>query len=302
MNMRNILRTRLKFFVVTAAIMTVIIGAACSAVLITLYEPQVVGVVGTSMNRNESSGNLFWIVLGVGAGCLAVLLVAAWFLSHLVVRPAKQSLDRQTRFIQEASHEIKTPLTIILTGVELLEKEKLSPNATKWLGNIKQQADKMNAMATDLLELSKIDEKTQTTQTEFDLGATILSTLLGFENVTHINVVEGINYRGNPKDTAQAISILCDNAIKHSAEPSQITVELKKQASRYCFTITNPSTELGTDEIPHMFERFWRGSEARARTQGHGLGLAILKRLADKNGWRIDAKKDADTISISILF
>jgi signal transduction histidine kinase len=244
----------------------------------------------------------------VGVGGILVLLVLVWFLSFWIVRPAVQSLEKQKRFISEASHELRTPLTIISAGVELLQKQNKNGESKKWLDDIKQQAEKMTAMTADLLALSRLEE-VEIEKAEFDLSQTILKEVLSFESVAFeqgkeidCDIQEGIIYKGNPKDLRQAVAILCDNAIKHSDKKAFIKVVLKQQNARNTLTVINTGGELTESELPFIFERFYRGSESRSNTQGTGLGLTILKTLAEQNDWKIDTKLNHDKIVFSITF
>ena len=228
-----------------------------------------------------------------------------WLLSYWIVNPAKQSLQKQARFISEASHEIKTPLTIISAGLELLGSEKLSPSAKKWLDDIKMQTGKMTTMTNDLLEMSKLNEGNVIETNEFDLSSTVLSSTLNFESVAFeqgktfkTDIQNGVIYKGDPQAISQAVSILCDNAIKHSDDNSDIEIKLVGKV----LTVSNFNSVIRQSELPLLFERFYRGSESRAKTQGTGLGLSILKDLADKNNWRIDVKKDSKKILFTVTF
>ena len=263
-------------------------------------------VAGVYMGlENEAFASLTLTVLSIGAGGLVLLFVLVWFLSYWIVNPAKESLQKQARFISEASHEIKTPLTIISAGLELLDNEKLSPNAKKWLEDIKTQTGKMTTMTTNLLEMSKLNEGNVTESIDFDLSSTVLSATLSFESVAFeqdkkfkTDIQDGVIYRGDPQVISQAVSILCDNAIKHSDASGDIEIKLSGKV----LTVSNSNSVMRQSELPLLFERFYRGSESRAKTQGTGLGLAILKDLADKNNWRIDVKKDAKKIIFTVTF
>ena len=263
-------------------------------------------VAGVYMGlENEAFASLTLTVLSIGVGGLVLLFILVWLLSYWIVNPAKESLQKQARFISEASHEIKTPLTIISAGLELLDGEKLSTTARKWVDDIRIQTAKMSTMTTGLLEMSKLNEGITTIQTEFDLSSIVLSSALGFESVAFeqdktfkVDVPDGITHRGDLQAISQAVSILCDNAIKYSDDKSDIEIKLVGRT----LTVTNINTIIRQNELPLLFERFYRGSESRTKTQGAGLGLAILKDLADKNSWRIDVKKENNKIRFHVTF
>jgi len=246
----------------------------------------------------------------VGVGGILFLLVLVWFLSFWIVRPAVQSLEKQKRFISEASHELKTPLTIISAGVELLQKQKgNNADTKKWLEDIKLQAQKMAVMTNDLLSLSKLGETEIQPTENFDLSQVIEKCVLSFESVAYeqgkelLNDIEqNISYKGNAVAVGQAVSILCDNAIKHSNDKAIIKVTLKRQNGRICLSVINTGEGIKESELPFIFDRFYRGSDSRAETQGTGLGLAILKTLAEQNNWKYDVKVDTDRTMFTVTF
>ncbi|MCL2631048.1 MAG: HAMP domain-containing histidine kinase [Firmicutes bacterium] len=260
--------------------------------------------------ENEAFSRLTLTVVLLGAGGIIVLLILVWFLSFRIVKPATISLEKQKRFISEASHEINTPITIISAGVELLQKQDgIASDTKKWLDAIRLQTQKIASMATDLLALSKLDEDKQVSKIDFDLSNVILNTALGFESVAYeknkellIDIAPEIRHIGNPEAIARSITILIDNAIKHSDDNGIITVCLKKQNSKTVFTITNSCKNLTQSETSLLFERFYRGNEARANTSGAGLGLAILKTLSEQNDFKIEVKLNLEKITFSVAF
>jgi signal transduction histidine kinase len=175
---------------------------------------------------------------------------------------------------------------------------------------IKEQTDKMSVMAAELLTLSKIDEtETKVMTTQFDISQMTLTEILSCESVVfeHNKVLDyetgkDIIYKGDAGAVRQAVGILCDNAIKHSDEGGVIEIRLKKQGTKPALHISNTGSTVKEEEIPMLFERFYRGSESRAEVDGSGLGLAILKALAEKNGWELDVSTSGDKITFSIIF
>lgn len=269
---------------------------------------KIITAMDTSI-EDEAFGRLTLTVISIGGAGLALLLALAWLLSFWIVKPAAASLEKQRRFISEASHELRTPLTIISAGVELMEGKKQDDNTKKWLFDIKEQTKRMTAMTADLLALSRLNETHKIIRTELNMSQIVLSDVLAFESVAFeqgkeivCDIEEELMYKGDAKSVSQAIGILCDNAIKHSDDQTIIKVALKRQSSKLYLTVSNTAGTLSHDEIPFLFERFYRGKESRAKILGTGLGLAILKNLADKNGWKISAKTNSDKIIFTLSF
>jgi signal transduction histidine kinase len=328
-------KMRLKFFFVTAAICVVLISVICFVLVIVTnarneqnfreieqnwqYNPAFENPnQGPWSNdtddrpmivkmRSNANRQLIVMVMSIGGGSLLLLLPIAWFLAHWIVRPAEASLEKQQRFVAEAGHELRTPITIISTGVDLLQSKRQNEDTKRWLDDIKIQTERMSAMTTDLLALSRLDETKGIRYEEFNLSQTVSAEILSFESVAFEqhkqitgDVAENIMYRGDRAAAVQAVGILFDNAIKHSPVNAEIEINLVK-AKRIKLTMAN-KTDLEEDEIENIFERFYRGRESRARTAGTGLGLAILKSLCEKQKWEVTAKLDRGKICFSILF
>jgi signal transduction histidine kinase len=265
-------------------------------------------IVGMDTSIDDEAFNqLTLTVLFIGGGALLILLVLVWFLSFWIVRPAEQSLEKQRRFTSEASHELKTPLTVVSTGIELLQGKKQTDETKKWLDDIKRQTERMAVMTNDLLTLSKLDETKAVTRAHFNISQVTEKEILAMEGVAceqgkqiECDIEKDLIYNGDTKAVIQAVTILCDNAIKHSAG-KEIKVTLKKD-KRLTLTVSNKS-DLGADELPYIFERFYRGKEARAKASGTGLGMSILKTLADKNNWKLKVNIDFQCyFNISVIF
>lgn len=253
---------------------------------------------------------LLFTVLLAGGGSAAALLLLAWCLSYWIVRPAAQSLEKQKRFISEAGHELKTPLTVISAGIDLMQKSGGdAAENEKWLKNIKEQTEKMSALTKELLTLSKIDEDLAAVKTDFDLSETLLGEVLSFESLAFergkkiaCDIAEGVRYKGDPASVRKIAGILCDNAIKYSDESSTVSVSFTCSGrGAGVFSVTNAGF-LSKEEIPVLFERFYRGSESRADEPGSGLGLSILKTLCEKNGWKADVETTERTVTFKITF
>ncbi|MHC1693818.1 MAG: sensor histidine kinase [Eubacteriales bacterium] len=225
----------------------------------------------------------FW----VAGGTFAVLLVLSVFMSGWVVKPVELTFDKQRRFVSDASHELKTPLTIINASADVLENE-IGNNPR--IGQIKTQAERMNLLIRDLLALARTDEGTVgTVMSGFNLSRAVLSTALEFESRAFeegrnysYEVQENIIYSGDEKKIKQLLSILIDNAIVHSGMDDTVTVSLGRESGRICLSVYN--TGMGIEESLRgkVFDRFYRGDSSRSReTGGYGLGLSIAKSIAD---------------------
>lgn len=240
---------------------------------------------------------------------LLILYFIIYRLSFWVVRPVQEALARQKRFISDARHELKTPITVIDANADVLAL-KLGEN--EWVDNIISQVDRMNYLANDMLQLAEMEKPATAEKSAFNLSKSIMNSALPFEslafekgNVIEYDIKEDIMYTGDENAVKQAITILIDNALKYSTDKTAIKVSLKLLAhNKPCAEVFNLSNSVDPAEREKLFERFYRGDSSRAReTGGNGLGLSILKDIADKNGWKLNADIVKNTsIKFSIIF
>lgn len=218
---------------------------------------------------------------------LVFVFIFSYYLSKWAIQPVKTAFENQRRFISDASHELKTPLTVISANADVLESE-IGEN--KWLENIKSQSEVMSSLVYDLLDLAKMDEtKEQLIFAEFDLSNVVLSKSLEFEctafesgKTFEQNITENIRYKGNEDSIRHLVSILIDNAIKHSDENGIVRVALTKAGNKNIFQVYNTGNGIKNSEKDKIFNRFYRSDESRSKvTGGYGLGLSIAKSIVD---------------------
>lgn len=228
---------------------------------------------------------------------MAAFFIISSFLSRWALSSTKNAWDQQKQFISDASHELKTPLTVILANTDILEanpddriKEQL-----KWVKNTKAEAIRMKQLVNHMLFLAKGDAHTVSPlHSTVHLSDIVFSVTLAFESVAYekriqINtekVSKNIFIFGDENQLKQLLSILIDNAIKYSPENSTITAELEKTGSKAELRIKNSGTPLSKEERKHLFERFYRCDESRAE-EGYGLGLSIAQSIVHSHKGKI---------------
>ena len=234
------------------------------------------------------------ITLIVGIISTIILAAAAYFLSKKSIEPIKIAFDRQKQFVSDASHELKTPLTVISTNADVLEGE-IGEN--KWLGYIKSQTERMSVLVNDLLSLTRLENNSSKFMVaEFDLSKAIENTALPFECQAFeqnkkfiIDVDKGIKINGSEQHLKQMAAIFIDNALKYSNDGGTVKVMLKRQGDKKIFSVYNTGQGVKDEDKNKIFERFYRSDESRNRsTGGYGLGLAIAKSIIDKHKFKIN--------------
>lgn len=239
---------------------------------------------------------LTWITVIVGLISIIALSGVAFYLSGLIVKPIQETFDKQKQFISDASHELKTPLTVISANADVLEGE-IGDN--KWLNYIQDQADRMNVLVNDLLSLTRLENSTtQFIQTEFDLSKAITNTALPFECKAFetnknfvLNIEEGIKITGSEQHIKQMAAIFIDNALKYSKDGGTVRVSLTRENDKTVFYVYNTGTGVKEEDKDKIFERFYRSDESRNRaTGGYGLGLAIAKSIIDRHKFKVSVE------------
>lgn len=230
---------------------------------------------------------LIYISIIVLAITLVALLLLAIVLSKWMVKPAQDALASQKRFISDASHELKTPLTVIMANTDVLEHE-IGENMR--LSYIREQSERMSRLIQDLLYLAGIDEGIQNQRDhEFNMSNAVLATLLAFESMIYeqhktldYEIDRDIPLVGDETKIKQLVTILLDNAIRYSDANGVICVALHREGSKVCLSVQNSGEGIPAEVQGKVFDRFYRKDASRSRqTGGYGLGLAIAKSIVD---------------------
>jgi signal transduction histidine kinase len=266
-----------------------------------------IGFADQSYERNSLENLLF--------NCLLVFLYAVFlffllslFLSRLAMKPAEQAWDQQNQFIADASHELKTPITVILANLQILlaHKERTIKEQEKWIINTKEEADRMKQLVEELLFLARSDAETMESVTQLkqtlNFSELVLNSVLLFESVAYENKValeneleSDIILEGIEVQLKQLITILLDNACKYAGKNGKVSVVLKKTAGHAVFIITNSGNPILPEEQKHVFKRFYRTDQSRARKEGgYGLGLSIAKTIVDRHKGSINVTSSAE--------
>ena len=237
-----------------------------------------------------------------------VMFFASKYLTKWITKPAVDSYDKQKNFIIDASHELKTPLSIIMASADALDSDKFEK---KWLDNIKSESERMSVLVKSLLDLSKlennIDKKMYTNES---LSKLIEKSALTFESVAFENKVEietniegNINYLCNKNEITELMSILLDNAIKHSKKNSKVIINLYKTKKEINIDVINKGDEIPKDECEKIFERFYRLDKSRNRDSNrYGIGLAIAKTIVLNHNGKINASSNNGFTTFKAIF
>lgn len=258
-------------------------------------------VFADSSYSQASLQSMLLISSCVLAGSLGAFFLISLLLAHWALRPVEKAWDQQRQFIADASHELKTPLTVILANINILltHRQDTIDGQLKWLNNTQMEASRMKELVDNLLFLAKSDtEEAPAVLSEFDLSDAFLSCLLPFESVAFEEgiildeaIEPGIHMTGDEGRLKQLFIILLDNACKYAGKTGQVRIALKKKQGAITLSVHNSGTLIPNGDLEHIFERFYRSDKSRARTEGgYGLGLAIAKSIVDTHHGRITVR------------
>lgn len=246
---------------------------------------------------------------GVGVAALAVFLVISLFFSRWALRPVEEAWTQQRRFVADASHELKTPLTVILANSAILleHPERSLASQSQWVESTQHEAEQMQGLVGDLLLLAKLDEGPQAggaqgtpARERVDMSDLVEGELLQFESVAfernvHLesDVEAAIGVQGDASRLHRLVSTLLDNACKYADDGGAVRVELHRTARQAELRVRNSGPAIAPEDLPHVFDRFYRADKARARDDGgYGLGLAIARAVAEEHGGTIAVTSD----------
>ena len=237
----------------------------------------------------------------IAGAAFLLLLGVSILLSHWATRPVERAWKQQRQFLSDASHELKTPLTVILSNAELLEASPLDTRPARWADNIHSEARQMKRLVEEMLTLARADNMTRTAVlTEVSLSDVAADCALAFEPVAFeagktldYQIAEDTTVLGDRDKLRQLISVLLDNAIKYGADGGTVTLTLQKTDRQARLTVSNPGDPIPPEQLRHLFERFYRADASRGEKSGFGLGLSIAATIAGEHRGSLKAESDA---------
>lgn len=246
---------------------------------------------------NSLARNLVFVSLGT----LAVFFGISLLLAQWAVRPVEKSWKQQRQFVADASHELKTPLTVILSSLDMLEQygDADPEKQRRWLDNVRASSVQMKTLVEEMLVLARNDNATQqVNMSRCSLSDVVEDALMLFEPLAfeqgktiQEDVDPQIQVTGDPSLLRRVVDIYLDNACKYSPSDSVIAVTLRGEGRRALLSVHSQGQPIPRDQLERIFERFYRADPSRTQ-EGYGLGLAIATELAKLHHGRVWAQSD----------
>ena len=256
----------------------------------------------------DVSSTSSWQSLALMLAVAAVVVLAVFFLISLVLskwalRPVKEAWDSQRQFVADASHELKTPLTVVLANTSILLKhpEKSIAEQSQWVESTQIEAQNMQGLVNEMLELAQVESRTNVQHEPLDFSDLVDVEVLQFESVAfergcilEDDVSKGISIDGDALRLRKMTSTLIENALKYVDAGGTVGVRLSSDGKTAVLTIRNTGSVISPEDLPHIFDRFYRTDKARTSgTGGYGLGLAIAREIAGEHDGDITCTSNA---------
>ncbi len=244
---------------------------------------------------------IFSTASSVAAVALFLIFLLSRKLANIVIKPAENAWNDQKRFIADASHDLKTPLTVILANNEILmaHPEKTVGEQMKWIESTRDEGEYMSSLVNKMLELARTESLVEKIKLEdvnvseviqravlqleplaFDSGVTIAS-----------SIASDVVLKSNETELYRLTQILIDNAVKYAPNGSVVLVTLSSYKKEHTLSVNNRGEAIPKEQLEHIFDRFYRTDDSRSRG-GFGLGLSIAKNVATALGGEISATSD----------
>lgn len=270
----------------------------------TAEDGMAVTFVDGTMNRSQSRRFVLG-ALGILSCSFAVVLLLIVIFSKKAVRPAAESYEKQRRFVTDANHGLKTPLTLILTDLDIAENEL---GKSEWLDDIRTESLRMTELVGRLITLTRMDEdRPRVVTTPFSLSETALDTVSEFSPLAeaggkHLcaDIAPDVTVNGDEGALRRVLAILLDNAVKYCDAGGTIRVTLMR-GRRAVLTVENDFCGVGDTPLDRLFDRFYRADRARTAGSGFGIGLSIAKATVEQHRGTIEAySKDRNVIGFRV--
>lgn len=246
--------------------------------------------------QTQSVTAVLQITLLVAGACIVLVFLLLVYFSGRAVLPYVRNIEKQQRFITDASHELKTPLSIISANTDVLE---ITGGENQWTQSTRNQVQRLNRLVQSLVELAKMDEDARREDLKdmnfsslvSDTAGAFAPVLEGHGHTLRVEIEPELRVEGAQDSLSRLISILLDNADKYASAQSEIGVSLQKTGRYACLRVTNPVEQIEEADPNRLFDRFYRADASRNQsTRGYGIGLSVAQAIVEYHRGKISAE------------
>ena len=270
-----------------------------------VFTPDNTLVIMDNTNTNKMFRRQLIINISILMLCELIIFIITHFITKWITDPVKKTFDKQKIFVADASHELKTPLSVMVASADAY----FNDHDEKWVHNMKNESERMIKLVTELLDLAKTEKEQEIIKKDNNLSEIIESSILTFEGLFYENniklkydIEEDIMFNCNENLIIELMSILIDNAIKHCSTKGKVIVNLNKDNKQIILEVKNTGEPINKEDEEKIFERFYKVDSSRNRnSNNYGLGLAIAKNIVEQHNGTISAHSDKKYTTFKII-
>ena len=262
--------------------------------------PRGLTIVFSDTTTESSTLNaLLYSCLGIFFVAMIVFLGISILLSHWVIKPVATAWDQQRQFVADASHELKTPLSVIMANAELMQSEDTGEEDRKtYSGNILGMTYQMRSLVENMLEMARVDNgNLKMNFTTVDLSELVSDAALSFQLLyeekgmgLRCAASDGVEIHGSEQHLYQVMDVLLDNALKYSTPGGMVSVDLASSGRTCTLSVASPGEPISEEDLKNIFKRFYRADKARVMNGSYGLGLSIAESIVEAHKGKIWAE------------
>ena len=258
-------------------------------------------VFSDTTTESSTLKHLFYSCLAIFFVAMIVFLGISILLSHWVIKPVATAWDQQRQFVADASHELKTPLSVIMANAELMQGEDLvEEDRINYSGNILSTTYQMRSLVENMLEMARVDNGTVKMNFDIvDFSQLVSDAALSFQLLyeekgmgLRCAVPDGVQLHGSEQHLYQVMDVLLDNALKYSTPSCMVSVDLISNGKNCLLSVSSPGEPISKEDLKNIFKRFYRADKARAMNGSYGLGLSIAESIVEAHKGKIWAESE----------
>ena len=251
--------------------------------------------------ESDTMKSLYFTCMLIFAGASVVFLGISILLSHWTIKPVAVAWDQQRQFVADASHELKTPLSVIMANAELIQQDDTNETDRKnFSRNILSMTYQMRSLVENMLEMARVDNGTLKMQVaQLDFSQLVTDAVLSFQLLyeekelgLEWDIGEDIRLKGSEQHLYQVMDVLLDNALKYSTPQGNVKVALSANGRNCTLSVESPGEPLSKEELKNVFKRFYRADKARTMNGSYGLGLSIAESIISAHKGKIWAESN----------
>ena len=256
-------------------------------------------VFSDTTTESSTLKHLFYSCMAIFFVAMVVFFGISILLSHWVIKPVATAWDQQRQFVADASHELKTPLSVIMANAELMQNEETGEeDREKYSGNILNMTYQMRTLVENMLEMARVDNGTvKMVFSDVDFSQLVTDAALSFQLLyeekgmgLRCAVPEGIILKGSEQHLYQVLDVLLDNALKYSTPGGMVSVDVTSTGRGCVLSVASPGEAISKEDLKNIFKRFYRADKARAMNGSYGLGLSIAESIVEAHKGKIWAE------------